>query len=82
MVALKEVGDLAFAQFGVTELARGGRAAQHKLSALLRACLRALIRIDQLLDATGSEKLKALTLRQCQVLTSFKKYIIYINSIL
>ena len=74
MVALEEVGDLALAQFGVTKLARGGCAAQHKLSALLRACLRALIRIDQLLDATlirGSEKLKALTLRQCQVLTSF-----------
>ena len=72
MVALKEIGDFALAQLRVAEFARGGRAAQHELSALLPACLRALIRIDQLLDATMlSEKRKALTLRQCQVLTSF-----------
>ena len=35
VVALKEVGDLAFAKFGITELAGGGSTAQNKLSALL-----------------------------------------------
>ena len=46
VVALKEIGDLPLAQFGVTELARRGRAAQNELSSLLRAWLRALVWID------------------------------------
>ena len=37
MVALKEVGDFAFAEFGVAEFACRGGAAQHEISAFLRA---------------------------------------------
>ena len=50
VVALEEVGDSPLAEFGVTQLAGGGRPAKHELSALFRAVLRTLIRIEQLLD--------------------------------
>lgn len=84
VVALKEVGDLAFAEFGVTELSCWGGAAQNELGALFWAELRALISIDQLLNSTHYVRNReALTSRQCQHLTSFRNYIIYItNSLL
>ncbi len=50
MVALQEVGDLAFAEFGVSELSGGGGAAQNELTTLSRAVRGALVGEDQLLD--------------------------------
>ena len=55
VVALKEVGNLALAKFGVTELSSGGGAAQNELCALFRAVLRALIGVDQLLQTINDQ---------------------------
>ena len=48
VVALKEVGYLPTAEFGVSELASGCGSAQYELTALLGACLRALICVYEL----------------------------------
>ena len=50
MVALKEVGNFALAELGITKLASGSGPAEHELTTLLCAVLRALVHIQQLLN--------------------------------
>ena len=51
VVALEEVGDLALAELGVSQLAGGGRAAQNEVSTLFRAVRGPLVGEDQLLQS-------------------------------
>ena len=51
MVALEEVSDFTLAEFGVTELTRGGSTAQNEICTFLRAIGGTLVWEDQLLQS-------------------------------
>ena len=70
MVALKEVCDLSLTEFGVTEFACRSSSAENKFSTFFGAGHCALVGVDQLFDSILVIDI-SLTLRKCQVLTSF-----------
>jgi hypothetical protein len=53
VVALEEVSNLPLAQFGVTQLPSGRRAAQNELSPLFRAGSGSLVGVYELLETTS-----------------------------
>ena len=56
MIALKEVGNLALAQFWVSEFTCRCGTAQHEVTTLLDAVRCTLISVDQLLDSIVETK--------------------------
>ena len=57
VVALKEVGDFALAEFGVAEFASRGGTAEHEFTTLSRTVRGALVGVDQLLNSKQSIEL-------------------------
>ncbi len=86
VVALKEVGNFALAELGVTKLSSGGCTAEHKFTTLSWAVRGALVSVDQLLDSIIIIHISLisswvkfgwlLTWRQCRVLASLELTII------
>jgi len=81
VVALKEVGDFALAEFGVAEFASRGGTAEHEFTTLSRTVRGALVGVDQLLNSIQTIELlifmsQILTWRQCRVLASLELTII------